>query len=698
MQLKRYLFFYFLYFLFCHQYAFTQNASIISGAEINLPTTHTYSNYNTLESCVNISAAEYPRQIARFSIERPGFIRKITLHLDGAGTGKFTTHIYGHESGTNYPALSKDLVRPIRKRKRKAGYQKIVIKLKKPIFVNNDQFYISLDNFTGDFGLKQDSTFYQAFCCSDDGANFYPTLLVNTEDKFLGENCYLTMDVQMEFEPAILPIFEEMNQASGIPFTLSNEHISWGDLDGDNWLDLIVDGRIYKNEEGHFTDITNTIIKTMPFGVRGAAFVDMDNNGQQDILLFANNKSLLFLNAGQGKFIEKQLQLPPLPALHAYSIADINQDHFPDLVVAQLWNPYPVPHPNYLFLNNQQNNFKDITQRLYPNHNQQNNFPTGLDCVVEMDSTHLSNHNKNRRSRACQFTDIDLDGDVDLYIANYFLERDECYLNDGQGYFTAIPPPKPVGQSDTMSNHGTGVDWYDFDNDGDFDLLLSQLAHPRYLDNYDHRGTTIFRNDKGKFTDLRDSHGIEYEETHAGATFGDVNNDGLVDIVTTVYYGCRYVDLYLQKSNHRFQLSSNQFGLAKVTTGNDACFVDFNNDGLLDLSMGVAGKFRLFKNNKATTNAWIKLQLKNTVGNHFGIGAIVKVYANNQVFTQEINAGRGQRMQKPYVLHFGLGQATTIDKVEVRWPNNQVELFQGVTVNQSYTLVRGGNKVLYENN
>lgn len=696
MQLKRYLFFCFLWSLFLNQFSFAQNYSPVSAAEIKQPTTYTYSNYNTLESCVNISSKEYPRQIARFPIDRPGFIKKIILHLDGAGKGKFTTHIYGHESGTNYPALSKDLIRPIRKRKRKAGYQKIEIKLKQPVFVDNDQFYITLDDFKGDFGLKQDSTFYQTFCCSEDGGNLYPTLLQNNEDKFRGENCYLTMDVQMEFEPSVLPVFEEVSQAVGLPLTLSNDHISWGDLNGDNWLDLIVGGQIYKNEEGHFKDITNTIVDTLPFGVRAGAFVDMDNNGHQDIILFANNKSLLFLNNGAGDFKEEQLKLPPLPALHAFSFADINQDHFPDLVVVQLWNPYPVPHPNYLFLNNHQNDFENITERLYPNHSQQENFPQGLACIAKIDSTYVSNHNRNRRSRACQFTDIDLDGDVDLYIANYFLETDEFYLNDGQGYFTPIPPPKPVGQSDTMSNHGTGVDWYDFDNDGDFDLLLSQLAHPRYIANYDHRGTTIFRNDEGKFTDLRDSHGIEYEETHAGATFGDVNNDGLVDLITTVYYGCRYVDLYLQKDNHRFQLSTHVSGLSKITTGNDACFVDFNNDGLLDLAMGVGGEFRLFKNKQATSNSWMKIQLENTVGNYFGIGAIVKVYANNQVFTQEVNAGRGQRMQKPYVLHFGLSQATAIEKVEVLWSNNQVETFQGLQVNQTYTLGRNGQQVLHK--
>lgn len=656
----------------------------------------TLAQYHIPNNGVVISAKEYPTQIARFTIDRPGFIKKIVLHLNGVEKGTFNVHIYGHESGTNFPVFAKDLTPPVKKKKKRKGYEKVVVKLKKPVFVENDQFYISLSDFTGDFGLQQDDTFYQEFCCATDGGNYYPTLLVNNKRQILGENCNLTVAVEMNFVPAVPPIFKDINSEVGLPTHLNNEHIAWGDLNQDNWLDLIVGGRIYQNNRGQFTDITEQVAAVMPTELRGATFADMNNDGQQDILLFGKKNSLLYLNQGNGNFEKKTLNIPPLPSLHAYSMADIDKDNFLDLVLVQLWEPYPVPHPNYLFLNDGQNNFIDITQRLYPEHSGRENFPKGTICLAQDENTFLSNGNKNRRSRGSQFTDIDLDGDLDLYITNYFLETDELYLNDGQGYFTSATPPKPIGQSSAVDNHGTGLDWYDFDNDGDFDLLLPQLAHPPYLKKYDHRGTTIFRNDDGTFVDLRGSHGIKYEETHAGSTFGDVNNDGLVDLLTTVYYGCRYVDLYLQNKNHQFELNTYQSGLSKIATGNDACFVDYNNDGLLDLAMGIKGKFHLFKNNKPTKNAWIKIQVNSSNSNYFGIGTLVKIYTKKQTLTQEINLGRGQRMQKPSILHFGLGDIKGIEKIEVLWPTGKAETFYNFQLNQSYTLSEGGGVILHK--
>jgi hypothetical protein len=351
-----------------------------------------------------------------------------------------------------------------------------------------------------------------------------------------------------------------------------------------------------------------------------------------------------------------------------------------------------------LFLNTRKNDFEDITKRLYPQHNGEFNFPDEWECITEVDSTYFSNYNKNRRSRGTQFTDVDLDGDIDLYITNYFLERDEFYENDGNGFFTSLPTPKPLEQSDTMDNHGTGVDWYDYDNDGDFDLLLPQLAHPRNIDSFDHRGTTLFRNDNGQFRDSNPVNGIQYEETHAGATVGDVNNDGLVDIFTTLYYGCRFVDLYLQQADYSFVLSTYQSGFYKVNTGNDACFVDYNNDGRLDLATGNKGKFRLYKNRKSNENRWLKLQLVAQSMNRIAIGARVKVYTDEQILMQEVNAGRGQKMQKPSWLHFGLGKAEKIKKVEVYWSNKQAEQFLEIETNQSYILTEGGSKKLVSEN
>ena len=683
-----YVFLFILVLLFSTQ-LFAQQTPIPPFPKESTSTTTTFSYYNSFNKKNFISSKDFPQQVARFSIDRPTKINQITLHLAGRGKGRFTCHIYGHESGTNYPALAVDLIPPIVKKKKRRGKQSITIQLKEPLMVTNDQFYIALDNFTGDFGLAQDSTYQKEFCQAKEGGNSYPTLLKDTADKWIGKTYYTTMDVSVAFAPLPPPIFKEITQAKGISLNHSNAYISWGDIDGDQWLDLLVGGALYKNKKGQFTNITPVLGSSIPKNIQGAVFIDMDNDGDQDILYLGKMDSQLYLNDSKGDFTATTIAIPPLPSLHAYSIADINKDQFPDLVLAQLWDPYPIPHPNYLLLNDGQHNFSDITKRLYPQHTETTNFPAGQACLSNGNDCE-PNNNKNHRSRGTQFTDFDLDGDSDLYIANYFLESDEFYQNDGNGFFSAIPPPKPAHQFPTTDNHGTGVAWYDFDNDGDFDLLLPQLAHPRYLDEYDHRGTTLFRNDNGQFTDVRTTAGIEYEETHAGASFGDINNDGLVDLITTVFYDCRYIDVYLQQPNHTFKLSTFQTGLSKISTGNDACFVDFNNDGLLDVAMGSGGQFRLFENVLPNQNHWLKIQLQGQSIHHFGIGAIVKVHLQNgQILTQEVNSGRGQRMQKPTVLHFGLGKETEVEKVRVVWGKSRVEEFIDLKANQFYALMEG---------
>ena len=113
---------------------------------------------------------------------------------------------------------------------------------------------------------------------------------------------------------------------------------------------------------------------------------------------------------------------------------------------------------------------------------------------------------------------------------------------------------------------------------------------------------------------------------------------------------------------------------------------------MLDISIGNKGRFRLYKNIQQNNNAWIKIKVISKSYNYAGIGAIVKVYANGQVYTQEINSGRGQRMQKPSVLHFGLGDAATIEQVEVHWDKKHKDIFTDLTIKQMYTLFEDGQK------
>lgn len=620
----------------------------------------TVHHYLSLENIDSLSSSTYTSQLARFNLPISGDIVELQLHLEGQDTGTCTVHLYGHEGGISKPPYKRELMPTATIHKTKFGYELVNLPLPDSIFLGGQQFFVEIDSFTGQFNVIVDTTPSEAPCSGKDSGTFYPTYLNGS-----GKNHRLGLSVKIKSQSSP-PIFEDITSSVGLPLNYPNRSIAWGDVNNDEWLDLLIGGNLFINRKGNFNKADKLLLVEKKLGIRGGFFIDMDNDRDQDILIFLGNTNYLFLNEGNEQFTRHALQLPPLIDPRGVSIADINGDQLPDMVVAQLWSKYPKPLPNYLFLNNGALGFVDISNRLYPNGNSQ-----------------------IRRSRGSQFTDYDLDGDQDLFIVNYFLEADEFYENDGEGNFKIISAPFTKDKRNSRANHGTGIDWYDYDNDGDFDLLLPHLAHPKTIKRYGHQTTTIFRNDLGKFTDLKDNHGIAFEETHAGAAFGDVNNDGLVDLVTTVFYPCRYISFYLQQEDHTFKLNTHVAGLANISTGNDACFVDYNNDGLLDLAMGKDNQFRLFKNVGGQKNNWIKIKAVGKTTNQLGIGAIVKIHTKQHIYTQEINAGRGQLMQKPAILHFGLNQEKRIKKVEVQWTKDNIEIFNNIYPNRLNVLQEG---------
>ena len=106
----------------------------------------------------------------------------------------------------------KPLTEAILATKTKSGPEAIEIHLPQPVLINNYQFYIVLDQFTSNFGLKQDATYQQEFCASKSGGNYYPTLLMNPEGEWIGDNCHLAIEVCMDYEPNRSPLFVDVTK------------------------------------------------------------------------------------------------------------------------------------------------------------------------------------------------------------------------------------------------------------------------------------------------------------------------------------------------------------------------------------------------------------------------------------------------------------------------------------------------------
>lgn len=634
----------------------------------------------------------YTHQFQRFDIQAPVYIKSMAVYLYGESSN-VKVYLLDHQAGSSIPqffAYSGKGVLGVSEFQFAGAEspQRIAINFPDPVYFDGDQLFIGvfIENIQKTFFIST-KTQMNPFCQSTDGGNYLFQYLANynaTEQAGLwasGGFAYLA-DLTVEYaHPNAISFLLDRTVTKGIPQGLAQNSIAWGDINNDDYLDLLVNGKLFLNSPQKFSDITTNA------GLSGSpgnnAFIDMNNDGNLDILFIYNSSDgkkpmEIYMNNGDKTFTKNIVGLPGFRDVSSFAIGDVNNDNYPDLFLTQLWSPYPVAFPNYFYLNNKSNSFI---------------LKNGV-CQTS----------PARRSRGSQFVDFDDDGDLDLYVANYYQETDELWENKGDLVFVDIIANKGIDKftidGKDNSNHGTGVDWYDYNNDGDIDLLLPQFAHPANAA-FGFRGTTIYKNEAGKFTDTYNSElsaseiGITYEETHAGGAWGDYDNDGLADFIITTYYGCRYVDLYKQNEDHTFKNSTFVSGLNRIVSGDDACWADFDNDGKLDLAMSINRKFSLFKNYYETTNNnWVELDLINYNGLKVPIGAKVKVYANGNVYTQEVVAGRGQRMQKPSRLHFGIGNANEIEKVKVRWSGETEYVeYDDIEINKINKITNGENSV-----
>ncbi len=284
------------------------------------------------------------------------------------------------------------------------------------------------------------------------------------------------------------------------------------------------------------------------------------------------------------------------------------------------------------------------------------------------------------------WTDIDNDGDIDFYIAHCrqgtpagdARRLDQLFINDGAGNFT-LDAANARGLRNTAMTWTASFD--DIDNDGDLDCILTETD----------KASELFLNDgNGYFTDATAGSGFVVDITPYQSKMEDLDNDGFVDIIISGDDS----RVFHNNHDHTFTLVSGLFdnnAMLSFATG------DLNHDGKIDLYSSYGTVYNnptntddvLWLNSTNNGNHFVTFNLQGTVSNRDALGARVEIYGAWGKQIREVRAGESYGTTNSFQCHFGLGTATTIDSVIVRWPKGLVTHIANPAADQFITVIEG---------
>jgi hypothetical protein len=438
---------------------------------------------------------------------------------------------------------------------------------------------------------------------------------------------------------------------------------------------------LYRNDgNGHFTDVTEKAGLNPDMYSIAVTAADYDNDGFVDLLVTGYGKTILYHNDGNGHFTDVTEKAGIKVDGWAISSTwlDYDKDGCVDLFVGRYvkFDPkyrafyaadnYPGPldyegETNKLYHNNCDGTFTDVTDK------------SGIGAYVG-------------RTMGVTAADFDNDGWPDIYVAN---DRTENFLfhNKHDGTFEEIGNDSGTafGQNGE-STSSMGPVFTDLEGRGVLDLWVTDGHYNRLLHN---TGKLTFE-DIGAETGVSQ---VNAQYVSWGTGVYDFDNDGLLDIL--IFHGGlihlipQEHTLFRGVGNGHFADVSREAGpvLSVRTTARGACFADYDNDGKMDaFVVNLGGKGTLLHNVSTNTGHWVAVKLKGTKSNRDGIGARVEVIAAGKRHTAERVASTGYLSQDDSRMHFGLGAATTIDKLIVHWPSGREQTLEKLNVDRVLTV------------
>ncbi len=490
--------------------------------------------------------------------------------------------------------------------------------------------------------------------CDNDGKLDIVTINSSTVDRYRAGGDLM---VTLYHQDADLK-FTDITQAAGLTRKGWGMGVAVADFDNDGWQDLYVTGyggnALYRNLGNcKFEDVTDKAGLRVGGYSEGAAWGDYNRDGFVDLFVprylsmdldklpkpdaadklcdfqgismecarrgHNGETDFLFRNRGDGTFedVSKKAGVDdPGRYLGMQGMwADYDNDGWPDLYVTNDGGP------NYLYHNKHDGTFEDV----------------GL-----YSGAALSLEGQERGSMGVDFGDIDHDGRLDIFVSNFAGEANALYWNQGERGFTDISWPSGIARP-SVSYVGWGTAFFDMDNDGWLDLFVANGHVFPQMDNVKgsapyRQPVLLFRNKRNRtFEDVTALAGLDKlpAASRRGAAFGDVNNDGKVDI----------------------------------------------------LLLNVGQPPTLLINRTETDNHAVLFRLVGTKSNKSAIGARVTVTSGGVTQFSEVRSGSSYCSQNDLRLHFGLGKDSTISSVEVAWPSGKKEVYKDLAADFIYTIV-----------
>jgi hypothetical protein len=505
------------------------------------------------------------------------------------------------------------------------------------------------------------------------------------------------------------------------------------DYDNDGWLDIfLVNGTTFEappqgpkptsylfhnNRDGTFTDVTQKARLNASGWGQGCCVGDYDNDGYDDLFVSYWGRDVLYHNNGDGTFTDVSEKAGVAGAAGRWGAGccflDYNRDGLLDLFVANYVNfareaaPKPgqaiycnyhdIPVPcgpqgfsggtNILYRNRGDGTFQDVSEESGIAR------PRGTSAMVFVSKNWQPTGAYGMGAAAADF---DNDGWPDIYVACDSAPS-LLYRNNHDGTFREVAVPAGCALDENgVALSGMGVAVADYDGDGRLDIART---------NFSEQVTTLYHNyGEAAFEDssIKAGLGVNRKYLGFGVGFLDFDNDGWKDLFVAnghVYsqivgkkMHVAYKEpkvLYRNLGNGRFEDVSRIAGAAvrAVNLARGCAFGDFDNDGNVDIVVNnLDGPPTLLRNDGGNRNNWIMIKCVGTRSNRSAIGARARVVAGTHSQMDEVMSGSSYYSQNDLRLHFGLGQATKADRVEISWPSGAKENLEDLAANHLYVV------------